>query len=191
MATKKAAKKTPARVARPALTPEDPSPRTLEANPMLGKYNPDTIATAAAMVGSLPVMTVDAGLGAAVSDQVDRVRQAVAARTAAARRVQGVQARSDAVQVAEQTAIAAGDHEPVLRAPLTNAMQKPRADAVPPGYSPDITSPINVGMGRRPPGTGVAALEDLAPGQDISPCPAGGHATTPLPDKPGEAYSAL
>lgn len=208
MATSKTTKKTAAKKApkpaapkkAPAHTTELPEAvalegRTIVANPALAEYSFDTQAAAAALVANQPQLTnYSDQLGGAVETQIDRVKQAVQLRENAARRVQDAQANRDAVDQQELKAMATVEATPdavLLRAPITNAMQKPAGTAAPPGYHPDITSPLGGDFGKRPPGTGVAALEDLAPGQDITPCAATGLSIRPLPDKPGEPFSQL
>lgn len=170
--------------------------RTVEANPMLSQFPAETVEDAARIVANTPQLaTYSAPLGGAVEQQMDRTAQAVQLREQAARQVNHAEAHRAAVEEQERVAIAAAPdaaRNDRLYAPVTNAMQKPAASASPPGYHPDITSPIHGTIDQRPAGTGVAALEDLAPGQDITPCAAVGSCSIrPLPDKPGEPFSAL
>lgn len=162
-------------------------------DPALGEYTYDTLATAASIANNLPRPENYTGpVGAAVEDRRARIAQAVTQREAAARRATEVQQVATQIAEVEQHLLATVDANPLPRAPLTNAMQKPAASAAPPGIHPDVTSPTNADFAKRPPGTGVAALEDLAPGQDITPCGAMGSSNiVPLPDKPGEPFSAL
>ena len=56
--------------------------------------------------------------------------------------------------------------------------------------------PPAVGPGPAPtpttaPGTGVADPRDLAPGQDLSPCPPGGVSIAPQPNKEGSLFSKI
>lgn len=62
------------------------------------------------------------------------------------------------------------------------------------GIHPDVTSATSTPPGdvaEHTPGTGVADPRDLAPGQDLSPCPPGGLSIAAQPDKPGTNFSRL
>lgn len=135
-----------------------------------------------------------------VSQRLSDVEQAVALRAQQAQaHSRAAQLRAEAAELERQANVSPAADAPVMqlaaamRAPMTNPTQKPVA-VEGAGISPDVTSPISApgANGWEVPGTGVAELTDLAPGQDLSPSPPISSSNiAPLPNKPGSLYSKL
>jgi hypothetical protein len=128
-------------------------------------------------------------------DQAVALRAAQAKALAATEQAQLAQAEVERLQSVSPPAGTPTPGEQGLRAPMDNAMQKRNDIAHPTGISPDVTSPTTGPVGqvaRNIPGTGVADIRDLAPGQDLSPSPPVSSSNIlPQPNKPGSVFSKL
>jgi hypothetical protein len=195
-AAKKSAKKaaTPTTKASAAEQPERPVPSAAgDARSLpLGDHGLDThvIASTLQQTPTLAAATAPDHVVQAVSQRQQAIQKAVADRSAAARRAAEQVPQMEAAEQAQLTSVA-NSTEGVPRAPLDNPTRKPLIDP-PAGIHPDVTSSTSHALDMPVPGTGVAEITDLAPGQDISPSPPISSSNIlPQPNKPGSLYSKL
>lgn len=156
---------------------------------------------AAVMAGRMATAGNDSLVQSQVTSRVSDIDKAVQLREAQARALAANEAAALAQAEVDRLASVspqAGTPTPGqmgLRAPMDNAMQKRNDIAHPTGISPDVTSPTTGPIGQvaaNIPGTGVADIRDLAPGQDLSPSPPVSSSNIlPQPNKAGSLYSKL
>lgn len=178
------------RASAPAPTTDTRTPAELaqvqELGQTLADHSLETHQAAAGMAqmettGSDPVV-------AATNERVDAINRAVEARNAEAKRLQDEAAKNaeghEAMRVDNLSVPlgSPGAEENALRVPA--GVAKPAAPYNPQGIHPDVTSPVT-GPAVNVPGTGVAKLSDLAPGQSLAPSPPISSSNIlPQPDKP-------
>jgi hypothetical protein len=168
-------------------------------NPTLADAPLEVHTAAAIAAGRMATVGNDGLLSATINNAVSQVNEAVQLREQQAQALQNQQQARDAQAEVERLQNAGVGVDPrapgyaALRAPLDNPMQKPAADAAAPGISPDVTSPTSGSPGDvRIPGTGVADVRDLAPGQSLAPSPPVSSSNiVPTPNKPGTPFAQL
>lgn len=168
-------------------------------NPTLADAPLEVHQAAAVIAGRAATSGNDSVLASAVQQKISQVDEAVALREAQAQALQKQQEARDAQREVERLQNAGVGVDPaapgyaVLRAPLDNPMQKPAGDAAPPGIHPDVTSPTSGSPGDvKIPGSGVADIRDLAPGQSLAPSPPVSSSNiVPTPNKPGSPFAQL
>lgn len=191
----KTARQVARKAQRDAVATKDPGtsaapPATVDQTALpLGDHALDTHVLASTLQQNLTPSLQPAPVQQAVRERQDAIARAVQDREAAARRAAGRVAQVEADAAAQRVALASTDVKEVLRAPLDNPTQRRVAPA---GIHPDVTSSTSHALDMPVPGTGVAELTDLAPGQDLSPSPPVSSSNIlPQPDKPGSLYSKL
>lgn len=168
-------------------------------NPTLADAPLEVLTAASVIAGRAATSGNDSLLASTVQNAISQVDEAVALREAQATALAAQQAARDAQAEVERLQNAGVGVDPaapgvaVMRAPLDNPMQKPAGDAAPPGIHPDVTSPTSGSPGEvRIPGTGVADIRDLAPGQSLAPSPPVSSSNiVPTPNKPGTPFAQL
>ena len=175
--------------------PETPVPQ----NPTLADAPLEVHQAAAVIAGRAATSGNDSLLASTVQAKISQVDEAVALREAQAQALEAQQRARDAqkeVERLQNAGVGVDPREPgyaTLRAPLDNPMQKPAAEVAPPGIHPDVTSPTSGSPGEvKIPGTGVADIRDLAPGQSLAPSPPVSSSNiVPTPNKPGTPFAQL
>lgn len=177
--------------------PESP----IVANRTLADAPIETLNAASVMAGRMATSGNTDVVNQQVQSYVSDIDQAVALRNAQAKalvakeQAELAQGEVDRLQSISPAAGTPTPGEQGLRAPMSNAMQKRNDIAHPTGISPDVTSPTTGPVGQvaqNIPGTGVADITDLAPGQDLSPSPPVSSSNIlPQPNKPGSLFSKL
>lgn len=147
-----------------------------------------------ATTGNDPVLQEQLGARVSAIDEAVALRSAQAAALVANEQAAVAQAQAETAEsVAPASVQTPGQMG--LRAPMSNAMQHRSDVATPAGIHPDVTSPTTGPIGqvaKQIPGTGVAEITDLAPGQDLSPSPPISSSNIlPQPNKPGSLFSKL
>lgn len=182
-----------AEVTRTAATPTDTrSPAELaqaqELGQTLADHSLEVHQAAAGNAQGLAAPYAADGVVAATNERVDAIHAAVQARNAEALEMTEKNAKAaegHEAQRVENVSVpldSAGAKEAALRVP--EGLQKPAAAYAPQGISPDVTSPVT-GPVVQVPGTGVAKLSELAPGQSLAPSPPISSSNIlPQPDKP-------
>lgn len=161
----------------------------------------ETLNAAAVIAGRLATGGNTGAVNTQVQAYASDIDRAVALREAQARalvateQAQLAQAELERLQSTSPAMGTPTPGEQGLRAPMDNAMQKRNDIAHPTGIHPDVTSPTTGPIGQvaqNIPGTGVADIRDLAPGQDLSPSPPVSSSNIlPQPNKPGSLFSKL
>lgn len=159
----------------------------------------EVLQASAVIAGRAATSGNDSLLASTVQTAIANVDEAVQLRESQAKALQAQQDARDAQREVERLQNAGVGVDPTapgyatLRAPLDNAMQKPAGDAAPPGIHPDVTSPTTAAPGDvKIPGTGVADIRDLAPGQSLAPSPPVSSSNiVPTPNKPGTPFAQL
>jgi len=186
--------------AKEAAAATEPVPETpVVENPTLADAPLEVHQAAAVMAGRMVTVGNEGVLQQTVDTKVSQVNEAVQLREAQARSLEAQQRAREAQQEVERLqnrGVGVDPREPqyaTLRAPLDNPMQKPAAEAAPPGIHPDVTSPTSGSPGEvKIPGTGVADIRDLAPGQSLAPSPPVSSSNiVPTPNKPGSPFAQL
>lgn len=189
-AAKKATTKTTARASAPPAPVDARTPAELAKAQELGQTLRDhSLETHNAAAGMAQLETAGSdAVTAATGERVDAINAAVEARNAEAKRLQDQNAKeaegleANRVDNAAVPLGSAGADENALRVPA--GVAKPAAPYNPQGIHPDVTSPVT-GPVVNVPGTGVAKLSELAPGQSLAPSPPISSSNIlPQPDKP-------
>jgi type II secretory pathway pseudopilin PulG len=168
-------------------------------NPTLADAPLEVHQAAAIAAGRMATVGNEGLVASTIDAKVGQINEAVQLREAQAQALAAQQQARDAQAEVERLHNAGVGVDPTqpgyaqLRAPLDNPMQKPAADSAPAGISPDVTSPTSGSVGEvKIPGTGVADIRDLAPGQSLAPSPPVSSSNiVPTPNKPGTPFAQL
>lgn len=162
-------------------------------NPTLEDATVEVHNAASVMAQRMASLTSDPTLQNQVTARQSDIEAAVQQRTSQAHAAM----QQESAQIAQEQLEIAKNVSPTnparsLRAPTTNPTHHlvQLGDA---GIHPDVTSPTTgPAADLHIPGTGVAALEDLAPGQDLAPSPPTSSSNiVATPNKPGQLFAKL